>query len=157
MENYICTNCGKTQNISDFGTTSTSKRYMTCKSCRERRAWPQQPTPEANGLHRERPARPQQPQQPMPEAIEHDDDYFWSVYDKLGLKNILTSLIDPLSRGNEKGQEEVITSIYQVSGIFPYDSSTVQQCYRGSHSCNYIRYDIKWENSCIICTDTVKY
>ena len=46
----------------------------------------------------------------MPEAIEHDDDYFWPVHDRLGLKNILTSLIDPLSRGNEEGQEEVITS-----------------------------------------------
>src|SRR5437764_9212243 len=83
--------------------------------------------PEANGLHWERLARPQQPQQPMPEAIEHDDDYFWSVHDKLELENILTSLVDPLSRGNEEGQEEVITLTCQVFAAFPYQSSTVQQ------------------------------
>ena len=45
----------------------------------------------------------------------------------MDLEAILTSLVNPLSAGNEPGQEELITSMCQINGTFPFLSSTLQE------------------------------
>src|SRR2546430_2112612 len=87
MENYLCTRCGKLKNIIEFGSKNNGTRYFTCNPCRERQARPS-------------------------DAIEPDNSHLWQVDSQMDLEAILTSLVNPLSAGNEPGQEELITSMW---------------------------------------------
>ena len=62
-----------------------------------------------------------------PVAREHDNDQIWQISNIIELESVFTSLIHPLSAGNETGQEQLVTSTIQVTGMFPWEASLLQQ------------------------------
>ena len=112
MENFHCSRCLKLKSAFDFGTTRMKKRFQTCIYCRQWYA--------------------QQKQQPIPSvefpvARKHDNDQIWQISNVIEFESVFTSLIYLLSAGNETDQEQLVTSTIQVTGIFPWEASSLQQ------------------------------
>src|SRR5947209_433082 len=67
---------------------------------------------------------------------QHDNDQIYQVTNTTEFESLLTSLVHPLSAGNEPGHEWQITSTILITGRYPWNSFSLQQFMTSISECD---------------------